>query len=144
MFVSSYQIHNVLNVYSKQLSKGRSSQKKNPETKKPVSDQINLSAEGKRRATIERVAEDILNKIYSYSRSGKIKPNPNGLPREKIKKHTELDGKKETEFVFNSIDVLNRKTKTALSVKDTNFLMGRPEESAQDTVEKDSDGSAGI
>ena len=139
MFVSSYQIHNVLNVYSKQLSQGKSAQKEKTETKKPLSDQINLSAEGKRRATIERVAEDILNKIYSYSRSGKIKANPHGLPRENIKKSVESDSRKETEFVFNSIDVLNRKTKTALSVKDTKFLVGRPEEPAKDTPEKDSD-----
>lgn len=139
MFVSSYQIHNVLNVYSKQLSQGKSAQKEKTETKKPLSDQINLSAEGKRRATIERVAEDILNKIYSYSRSGKIKANPHGRPRENIKKSVESDSKKETEFVFNSIDVQNRKTKTALSVKDTKFLIGRPEEPAKDTPEKDSD-----
>jgi hypothetical protein len=139
MFVSSYQIHNVLNVYSKQLSQGRSARQEKTETKKPLSDQINLSAEGKRRATIERVAEDILNKIYSYSRSGKIKANPHGLPRENVKKYTESDSKKETEFVFNSIDVRNRKTKTALSVEDTKFLIGRPEEPAKDTVEKDSD-----
>ena len=140
MFVSSYQIHNVLNVYSKQLSQGRSAQMEKTETKKPLSDQINLSAEGKRRATIERVAEDILNKIYSYSRSAKVKANPHGLLRENLKKHTESDSKKETEFVFNSSDVRNRKTKTALSVEDTNFLIGRPEGPAKDTVEKDSDG----
>jgi hypothetical protein len=133
MFVSSYQIYNVLNVYSKQLSQGRSAREEKTETKKPLSDQINLSAEGKRRATIERVAEDILNKIYSYSTSGKTKANPQGLPREKVKKHNESDSKKETEFVFNSIDLLNRKTKTALSVKDTNFLIGRPEQPAKDT-----------
>jgi hypothetical protein len=138
MFVSSYQIHNVLNVYSKQLSQDRSVQKKKAEAKKPLSDQINLSAEGKRRATIERVAEEILNKIYSYSRNGKISANPNALLKENRKKYTEPDSKKETEFVFNSIDVRNRKTKTALSVKDTKFLTGTPAEPAKGTVEKDS------
>ena len=139
MFVSSYQIHNVLNVYSKQLSQGRGAQTDKTETKRPLSDQINLSAEGKRRATIERVAEDILNKIYSYSRSGKIKANPHGLAKDSVKKHTESDSKKEPEFVFNSIDVLNRKTKTALSVKDTKFLIGSPEAAAKDTAEEDTD-----
>ena len=139
MLVSSYQIHNVLNVYSKQLSQAKAVQKEKTEIKKTLSDQINLSAEGKRRATIERVAEDILNKIYSYSRSGKIKANAQGLPLEKEKKHTESDSKKEKAFEFNFIDVLNRKTKTELSVKDTNFLVGRPEEPAKEAVEKDSD-----
>lgn len=139
MFVSSYQMHNVLNAYSKQLSQDRSTQKEKTVTQKPSADQISLSAEGKRRATIERVAEDILNKIYYDSRSGKIKANPQGLLREKTKKQAEPDSKKETEFVFNSIDVQNRKTKTALSVKDTGFLVGRPEQPAPDGVEQDSD-----
>jgi hypothetical protein len=135
MLVSSYHIHNVLNVYSKQLSQGKSAQKEKTETKKPLSDQIHISAEGKRRATIERVAEDILNKIYTYSRSGKIKANPHALPREREKKDTESDSKKEKEFEFNFIDVLNRKTKTALSVKDTDFLIGRPDGQAKNAVE---------
>ena len=138
MLVSSYQIHNVLNVYSKQLSQAKAVQKEKTETKKTLSDQINLSAEGKRRATIERVAEDILNKIYTYSRSGKIKANPHTLPREKEKTYTESDSKKEKEFEYNFIDVLNRKTKTALSVKDTDFLTGRSAEQEKDAVEKDS------
>jgi hypothetical protein len=140
MFVSSYQIHNVLNVYSKQLSQDKSARKEKTETKKSLSDQINLSTEGKRRATIERVAEDILNKIFHDSTSGKIKTNPHALSGKKEKKHTDSDRKKETAFVFNSIDVLNRKTKTALSVKDTKFLIGRPEKPAKDAIEKDSDG----
>jgi hypothetical protein len=135
MLVSSYQIHNVLNVYSKQLSQGKSAQKEKTETKKPLSDQIHISAEGKRRATIERVSEYILNKIYTYSRSGKIKANPHALPREREKKDTESDSKKEKEFEFNFIDVLNRKTKTALSVKDTDFLIGRPDGQAKNAVE---------
>lgn len=135
MFVSSYQMHNVLNAYSKQLSQDRSTQKEKTVTKKPSVDQISLSAEGKRRATIERVAEDILNKIYSDSRSGKIKAYPQGQPRERIKKHAEPESRKETEFVFNSIDVQNRKTKTALSVEDTSFLVGRTEQPAPDAIE---------
>lgn len=139
MFVSSYQIHNVLYVYSKQLSQGRSAQREKPETKRPLGDQINLSAEGKRRATIERVAEDILNKIFYESTSDKIKATPNSVPRQEASKNIEPDSSRETEFVFNSIDALNRKTKTALSVEDTNFLIGGPEQAAKDAAEEDSD-----
>ena len=137
MFVSSYQIHNVLNLYSKQLSQGKSGRRGKTETKKSPCDQINLSAEGKRRATIERVAEDILNKIFHDSTSGKIKTNPHALSGKKEIKHSDSDRKKETAFVFNSIDALNRKTKTALSVKDTKYLIGRPEKPANDVIEKD-------
>ncbi|NIV99790.1 hypothetical protein GWN26_11935, partial [Candidatus Saccharibacteria bacterium] len=45
----------------------------------------------------------------------------------------------ETGFVFNVIDDLNKKTTTALSVKDTKFLIDRLEQLAKDAVEKDAD-----
>ena len=139
MFVSSYQIHNVLNVYSKQLSQDRGVQKQNAGNKKPLSDQINLSTEGKRRATIEKVAKDIISKISHYGSNDEIKASKLDRPRENLKNHFETDTKKEKTFVFNVIDDLNKKTTTALSVKDKRFLMNRPEQLDKDAVEKDAD-----
>ena len=139
MFVSSYQIHNVLNVYSKQLSQDRGVQKQKAGNKKPLSDQINLSTEGKRRATIEKVAKDIISKISHYGSNDEIKASKLDRPRENLKNHFETDTKKEKTFVFNVIDDLNKKTKTALSVKDKNFLMNRLEQLDKDAVEKDAD-----
>ena len=139
MFVSSYQIHNVLNVYSKQLSQDRNVQKLKPGTINQPSDQIKLSTEGKRRATIERVAQEILNKISHYGSEGEIKTQGQDAPRENAKNSLESDNKKEAGFVFNVIDRLNQKTKTALSVKDTKFLIDRLEQMAKDTVEEDAD-----
>jgi len=139
MFVSSYQIHNVLNVYSKQLSQDRNVQKLKPGTINQPSDQIKLSTEGKRRATIERVAQEILNKISHYGSEGEIKTQEPDASRENAKSSLESDNKKEAGFVFNVIDRLNQKTKTALSVKDTKFLIDRLEQMAKDTVEEDAD-----
>ena len=139
MFVSSYQIHNVLNVYSKQLSQDRSAQKLKQATIKQPSDQIKLSIEGKRRATIERVAQEILNKISHYGSEGGIKTQEQDVSRENAKNSLESDNKKETGFVFNVIDNLNQKTTTALSVKDTKFLIDRLEELANDPVKEDAD-----
>ena len=139
MFVSSYQIHNVLNVYSKQLSQDRNVQRLKPGTIKRPSDQINLSTESKRRATIERVAQEILNKISHYGSEGEIKTQGQDAPRENAKNSLESDNKKEAGFEFNVIDNLNKKTKTALSVKDTKFLIDRLEQMAKDTVEEDAD-----
>jgi hypothetical protein len=139
MFVSSYQIHNVLNVYSKQLSQDRSAQKLKQATIKQPSDQIKLSIEGKRRATIERVAQEILNKISHYGSENGIKTQEQDVSRENAKNSLESDNKKETGFVFNVIDNLNQKTTTALSVKDTKFLIDRLEELANDPVKEDAD-----
>ncbi len=137
MFVSSYQIHNVLNAYSKQLSQDRSVQKQQAGAKKQLSDQIQLSTEGKRRATIEKVAKDILTKISDYGANGQLKNNAQALSGGKEQNTIESDNKKETAFEFNVIDDLNQKTRTALSVKDTNFLINTVEQLAKDAVEKD-------
>lgn len=139
MYVSSYQIHNVLNVYSKQLSQDSSTQKLKPESKKQPSDQIHLSPEGKRRATIEKVAQDILSKISHYGSRSEMKTREPDRSGEQTKNNVESDGKKETAFVFNVIDDLNKKTTAALSVKDTNFLIERLERPAKNAVEKDAD-----
>jgi len=139
MFVTSYQIHNVLNVYSKQLSQDRNVQRLKPGTIKQPSDQIKLSTEGKRRATMERVSEEILNKISHFGSEGEIKTREQDASREHAKNSLESDNKKEAGFVFNVIDNLNKKTKTALSVKDTKFLIDRLEQMAKETVEEDAD-----
>jgi hypothetical protein len=135
MLVSSYQIHNVLNAYSKQLSQVRSTQKQAAGTKKQLSDQIQLSTEGKRRATIKKVAKDILNKISGYGADGQIKNDDRFISAGHERKTIEPDNKKETTFVFNVIDDLNQKTRTALSVKDTNFLISRVEQLVRDAVD---------
>ncbi|MBW2438415.1 MAG: hypothetical protein PVH74_01120 [Desulfobacterales bacterium] len=137
MIVSSYQIHNVLNTYSKQLSQGRSPQKQEGEKKKQLSDQIQLSTKGKRRATIEKVSSDILSKIADFGANGQHKNSAQSLSGGHAKKTLESDDKKESAFVFNSIDNLNKKTKTALSVRDTDFLINKVEQLAKDTVEED-------
>ena len=139
MFVSSYQIHNVLNVYSKQLSQDRNVQRLKPGTIKQPSDQIKLSTDGKRRATIERVSQEILNKISHYGSEGELKTQEQDASRENAKNSLESDNKKEAGFEFNVIDNLNKKTKTARSVKDTKFLIDRLEQMAKDTVEEDAD-----
>jgi len=139
MYVSTYQIHNVLNVYSKQLSQDRSALKLKSGNQKHLADQINLSTEGKRRATTEKVAQDILSKISDYGSKNESKISEQDLSREKVENHYESEYKKEAAFVFNVIDELNKKTTTALSVKNTDFLVNRLKLLAKDAVEKDAD-----
>jgi hypothetical protein len=137
MLVSNYQIHNVLNAYSKQLSQGRKVYKHEVENRKQLSDQIQLSTEGKRRATIEKVAKDILNKISDVGADGHSEIDEQPLSGGNGQNTSETDDKKEAVFVFNVIDDLNRKKTTALSVKETNFLINRVEQLAGDAVEQD-------
>ena len=54
MYVPSYQMHNVLNVYSKKLKHNISFKDQNTSETLPV-DQVDMTSEGKRQATIEKV-----------------------------------------------------------------------------------------
>jgi hypothetical protein len=134
MHISSYQMHNVLNVYSKQLSQHRSGDKIKFTFKKTLADQINLSPEGKRKTTIDKVAKEIVDKIGRLGTSqrkdqSEIDLSLNGQTNE-IETHKSVD----KEFVFNVIDEVNIKKTTTLSVEDTNFLMKRLEQLAKDMV----------
>jgi len=138
MYVPSYQMHNVLDVYSKQLRQNMVSEGKNKKPEKPQSDRIYISPEGKRQAMIKKVSKDIVDKISRY---GSLKET-----RRQITEYTNIYSDKETlpqktenkTFIFNAIDSINQKIKTTLSVDDSSFLMQRLEKLAKkDKRQKD-------
>ena len=139
MYVPSYQMHNVLNVYSKQLRQNLVSGGKGKLPVKPLSDRIHLSPEGKRQAMIEQVSRDIINKISRYdSLNATRQQNPeyaninsdnDGLPHKTENKT----------FVFNAIDSINQKSTNALSVDDSSFLIQRLDQLAKKASDKNSE-----
>ena len=136
MYVPSYQMHNVLNVYSKSLRQNMASEgnKKTPE--KPQTDRVKLSPEGKLQATIEKVSKDILDKISRYGSLNET--------RQRITEHTNVNSDNETlphevenkTFVFNAIDTINEKRTNTLSVDDSSFLIQRLEQLAKKAGDK--------
>ena len=136
MYVPSYQMHNVLNVYSNQLRQNMVSEGKSNVPAKPQSDKIHLSPEGKRQAMIEKVSKDIIDKISRYDslkESGQRNTEyenintDNGVLPHKTENKT---------FVFNAIDSINQKSKNTLSVDDSSFLIQRLEELAKKASDK--------
>jgi len=136
MFVSSYQMHNVLNVYSKQLRHNMTSaDKKNPSEKLPI-DQVSLTPEGRRRATIEKVSKDILEKITRFGAQNGVDQQPTARPRKEADKESAKDETTESTFVYNFIDTINQKRRNTVSVKNSSFLikkLGQLSNEAKDT-----------
>ncbi len=125
MFVPSYQMHNVLNVYSRQLRHNMTSANKKSLSDKLPADQVSLTPEGKRQATIEKVSKDILEKITQLgSRSG-ADHQPAERAKDGVEKESAADDGKENTFVFNVIDTINQKRRNTLSVEDSSFLIKR-------------------
>ena len=139
MNVPSYQMHNVLNVYSKQLKQNVSSGCQTP-AKRTHSDRSNLTPEGKLKATIDKVSSDILKKITridSLAETGramtadhdKISPVDSDPAAEK----------QDTTFVFNAIDSINQKKTNTLSIDDSDFLIRKLEQLAKESGSKKSE-----
>jgi hypothetical protein len=64
MHIPSYQIQNVLKVYSKQLSQQKFLAKnKTLAQNTPSADNVTISSKGKRQAIIDKVATNIIDKI---------------------------------------------------------------------------------
>jgi len=136
MYVPSYQMHNVLNVYSKQLRQNMVSEEKSNVPAKPQADQTHLSPEGKRQTMIEKVSKDILEKISRYNSLNETRQqnteyaninSDNGALPHKTENKT---------FVFNAIDSINQKSTNTLSVDDSSFLIQRLEQLAKKASDK--------
>jgi hypothetical protein len=136
MYIPNYQMHNVLNVYSKQLSQNKMAGNTEIQLKKPLTDQIKLSLEGKRKETIEKVAKEIFDKISRLGIQKESEQIALGLSQNGPENTVELDNQKGNEFTFNVIDDVNSKKTNTLSVEDTNFLIKRLERLVEEALEK--------
>jgi hypothetical protein len=95
-----------------------------------------LTPEGKRQATIEKVCQDILNKISRYGglkedrqkNTENVKVSSNG--------ETALHKPENKTFVFNEIDAIDQKSKNTLSVNDSSFLIKKFEQLAKKANDK--------
>ena len=65
MYIQSYQIHNVLNVYRRQLSQAKPDQAQPSGNHPTSSDSVMISAEGKNQSIMQKVADNVLKKITS-------------------------------------------------------------------------------
>ncbi|MBW1741197.1 MAG: hypothetical protein JRJ42_08710 [Deltaproteobacteria bacterium] len=133
MTISTYQIHNVLRAYGKQLSQTRrlSGNKKVPEPNR--ADRINISSEARRKAVIDKVTSDIINKI--------IHDGPrDDMTREVFEQLEDEYGNKlsvkeeDTEMVFKVIDKEKGEVTKTLSIEDSKLLKDRLEEITKDKV----------
>jgi hypothetical protein len=133
MYVPSYQMHNVLNVYSKKLRRSISSKNKNISEALPV-DRVDLTSEAKRRTTIEKVSKEILDKIIRF---GSKTDTPHGSSEHRKTSNDKVSASAKPNrvgFVFNVIDTINNKTTNTISVEDSSFLIQRLEQLSKDAI----------
>ena len=127
LYIPRYQILNVLSVYIRQVSQSRIIEHQKKLGTKTSADKIDISAEGKRKMIVDKVAADIVDRITQF---GPRDPIEQGIVNQieiELEKPIESDEENEQDqnFVFNVIDDENKKTKNCLSLEGTHFITKR-------------------
>lgn len=133
MTVSTYQIHNVLRAYGKQLSQT----KRLSRTRTPVEpnrpDQITISAQARRKAVIDKVSSDIVNRIVQEGPRDEIEREVFHQLETEYGDRLTVD-KKGSELLFKVIDKDNGEVTKVLSNEDSQILQDRLAEITKNRV----------
>lgn len=136
MNISNYQMHNVLKVYTQQLSRNRTSEYRGVKTAKPASDSISISAEAKRQGVIKQVTDKIVDRITRKGPQNDVDREIVDQLRDEIDRKAVFDRSNGSDFVYNVIDADRVKEKTRLSVEDSDFLVKRLGQLAKEAADK--------
>lgn len=136
MEIPTYQIHRVMKVYTKQLSQSKMLERQKSLGIKPTMDRINISAEGKRQAIIEKVANDVVERITNFGPRDEFDQEIVDRLENEIGQKVNFQKSGNAQFVFNVIDANNEKKTTSLSVEGSDFLIKRLEQLAKEAVDK--------
>ncbi len=135
MQIPSYQIQNVLKVYSRQLSQGKLlSRSKFGSDSKVSADSVNISSEGKRQTIIDKVASNIVDRIITEGPKEKNDEQiTDQIEKELGKKIDFTKGK--NQFTYTTVDENNTKVAQTLSVEDSRFVVKRMTELARQVAD---------
>lgn len=128
MYLTNYQMHNVLKVYSNQLSKHMAPVPDNRAARKPVSDAIGISIKGKRQNLIERIATEIVDRIRNGGNKGNGETRVKEIGKEESKGASRAPNRHNAKFIYNVIRGGAEKKTNTLSLEDADFLARRFEE----------------
>jgi len=132
MVISPYQVNNVLRVYGDQLRHNRISSKSKDDNI-PQSDKISISAEAKRKAVIDKISSDIIEKITQYGPHDNIEEEVFQKLENEYGANLAITKNSPTDLIFKVIDE-NGETINSLSVEDSKFLKYKLEEITKETV----------
>ena len=135
MQIPSYQIQNVLKVYSRQLSQGKiMSRNKFGDANTNSADSVTLSSEGKRQAIIDKVAANIVDRIITEGPKEKNEEQITSQIEQELGKKINFT-KDKNQFTYTVIDENNQKSTRTLSVEDSKFIVQRMTELARQVAD---------
>jgi len=125
MQVSSYQMHNVLECFSRKLSRMRKNEKPADGLPKKIPDEQAFSPESSRQATMAKISRQVLDKVTDVVALSLSQEKAPPESPENEGDAAAAPEPAETEFTFNVIDAINRKHTSRLAMGDPATLIRR-------------------
>lgn len=134
MVITPYQVNSVLRVYGDQLRQNRLSAQAKTAAKQP-SETVSISAGAKRKAIIDKIAADVVDRITQYGPSEEVEKEVFRKLEDEYGTQLAVANQEPNELVFKVIDE-NGETVNSLSLEDSNFLTRKLEEITKETIDK--------
>jgi hypothetical protein len=134
MLISSYHVNNVLRVYGDQLRQSRLSNGLTDADTNSL-DRIRLSDKAKRKAIVNRIAADIVEKITKHDPKENVKEGLSKNLENEYGIQLDINRKSPNNLLFKIIDE-NGETLNSLSIENSEFLRYKLEEVDKGTAEK--------
>lgn len=135
MYIQNYQIHNVLNVYQKQLTNGIEGTSQKQGSKAHVNLQLNYKSN--RQTVMAKVASSVLEKINLMETESRQTDEFGNTLQNRFKKNNVIDNKKNKEFYFNLIDQNNQKIASSISIDNSESFLNHLDELAINGSQKE-------
>ena len=125
MYIHSYQIHNVLNVYRQQLSRGTTRNATgDPDKGKASQDRIDISDRMQRQTIFEKISSEIVQRITQFDPDTDMEVDSylqSDHTSGRMRDMTEAPDDKSTIFSYTLIDTNNQKTTHNLSIQQLTY-----------------------
>ena len=135
MHISTYQVNNVLRAYGKQLSLSKRGARNKNVMPPNLSDSITISAEARRKAIIEKVTTDIVERIVRFGPQDVTEQEAFRELEDEYGNNLVLEEDKGPELVFKVIDKDKGEETRTLSIEDSKVLRDRLEEITKTKVD---------
>jgi hypothetical protein len=134
MVISAYQINNVLRVYGDQLRQSRmSARPKSIDQRSP--DTISISATAKRKSIIDKIADNIVERISRFGPNDDIEKEVFQKLEDELGSQLTVTPENTPELIFKEIDD-SGETIRSFSIDDSNLLSHKLKEITKETLDK--------
>ncbi|MGE5258674.1 MAG: hypothetical protein ACM3KE_18505 [Hyphomicrobiales bacterium] len=131
MQVSTYQMHSMLECYSKKLSRANTRGKSAEGSPKGTAGEAVWSPESSRQVTMENISRQVLDKVTDVVALSRSRGKTTSESPEPDRHAPEANEPPAAEFTFNVIDSVNRKRISRLAVGEPAALIRRLDQMAE-------------